>query len=131
MLYPRKVKRPKMGVRLVVRTEFKRHEAYVRTYGCSVSGCDKRPIHFHHLRSTTNAGMSAKPHSGFGIGYCWEHHEEAESKGDDHMEREHGVKRWDLAAWFVKHSPDRAMRESFDQLPPQEQGLLFEERFHA
>jgi hypothetical protein len=117
-----------MGVRTFLPTVFLRHRRYVKSFGCGVPGCLQRPVHFAHQRTAANAGKGAKPHDAFGIGYCAEHHLEEHAHGVDYMRLRYGLDRWQLAAYFVRHSPDVRMRNSFNQLPIHLQGLLFEER---
>jgi hypothetical protein len=128
LIRPQRWKRPKMGVRIMLPTVFPRHRRYVKSFGCSVPGCQGRPIHFAHQRTAANSGKGTKPHDAFGIGYCAEHHSEAHAQGEGHMRKEYGIERWQLAAYFVRNSPDSQLRKSFDRLPPHLQGLLFEER---
>ena len=127
----RKPKRPKMGVREPCPTVFPRHRRYVKSFGCSVPGCTNSPIYFAHQRTAANAGTGDKPHDAFGIGYCLEHHTEEHTKGPEHMRQTYGVERWQLAGYFVRHSPDRGMRQSFERLPFALQGLLLEERLSS
>lgn len=116
-MLPRKIKRPKMGVRPPERKIFMRHRRHVKSHGCSVPGCNEGPIEFAHVRSAANAGKDIKPHDAFGISLCRKHHRWQHNRGADSFERQFGVSMWKLAGQFVRTSPDLAMRESFNALP--------------
>ena len=117
MPYPRKLKRPKMGVREPEQKIFPRHRRYVRSFGCCVPECVEQPIDFAHLRNAANAGKGEKPHDAFGISLCREHHSWQHAHGQDSFEVRFGISMWGWAGWFVRNSPDMAMRESFNALP--------------
>jgi len=125
MLRPTRLKRPKMGVRDVVRLVWTKHQAFVRRHACSVPGCTNRPIEFAHVRNAANSGASIKPHDAFGIPLCSGHHEEAH-RGEKTFCRKYGIDPYKIAAWFLRNSPDLAMRESFAELPAHVKRRLLE-----
>ncbi len=109
---PPKRKRPRSGIERAAPRHWPRHEKFVRGHSCCVPGCQNTPIQFMHLRNAANSGEGLKPHSRFGISGCWEHHAEAHQIGHDTFAKKYGIDLWEIAAAFVRASPDRAMKES-------------------
>ena len=124
-MIPQRRKPPKMGVRVQIDKVFMRHRKWVKGFGCAVPGCKCSDIEFAHIRNAANSGKGNKPHDGFGYGLCGCHHAE-EHHGSETFARKYGIKPYALAAWFLRHSPDIAMRESFYQLPDHVQRPLLE-----
>lgn len=116
MLRPRKIKRLKMGLRDMIAKIFRRHRRWTKGFGCAVEGCLNTDMEFAHIRNAANAGMKAKPHDAFGYGLCGQHHRE-EHGGAETFWRKYGIDPYARAAWFLRNSPDIAMRESLNQLP--------------
>ncbi len=118
MLWPRRVKRPKMGVRIQIDKIFMRHRKWVKGFGCSVPGCKCTDIEFAHIRNAANSGKGNKPHDSFGRPLCGAlHHVEEHKIGADSFDRKHAIDRYAQAAWFLRNTPDRALRDSFAELP--------------
>jgi hypothetical protein len=112
MLLPHRLKRPKLGVQPQVRNIWPRHRRWVKSHGCCVSACDATTVEFAHLRSSTNAGMSQKPHDAFGVSLCRSHHIEQHALGVGALDRKYGTDLWALAAESTRRSPDLEMRSS-------------------
>ena len=131
MIRPQRIKRPRMGVRVQIDKIFMRHRKWVKGFGCAVAGawltnCEcGGGMEFAHIRNAANSGKSTKPHDAFGYGLCSTHHAE-EHRGAETFARKYGIDPYKLAAWFLRNSPDRAMRESFYQLPGHVQRTLLE-----
>ncbi len=113
MVLPRKLKRPKMGVRTPLQRIWPRHRRWVKLHGCCVPDCTASTTEFAHLRSAANAGKDQKPHDAFGISLCQTHHDEQHRIGVRSFGRKYGIDVWALAAEFAQQSPDWEMRESF------------------
>ena len=111
-MLPPKLKRPKMGVRRLQQRIWLRHRRWVRSHGCCVPGCGATIVEFAHLRSSTNAGMSQKPHDIFGVSLCRNHHVEQHRVGVGVFDTKYGTDLWALAAEFARRSPDLNMRLS-------------------
>jgi len=50
------------------------HCSYVRSYACSISGCDGRPIEVAHVRMGSGAGIGQKPDDWRTVSLCASHH---------------------------------------------------------
>jgi hypothetical protein len=111
-MLPRKLKPPKMGVRLPLIKIWRRHRRWVKSHGCCVPDCPCRAIDFAHLRSAANAGKGQKPHDVFGVSLCRVHHEEQHRLGDAAFGRKYQIDLWALVAEFARRSPDWEMRAS-------------------
>lgn len=111
-MLPRKLQRPKMSVRPVLRRTWPRHRRWVRSHGCCVPECAARRVDFAHLRSAATVGMSQKPHDIFGVSLCRVHHDEQHQMGAEAFGRKYEIDLWALAAEFARRSPDREMRTS-------------------
>ena len=122
---PRRRPVVKSGIDRGPRLEWPRHEKWTRGFSCSVPGCECRPVRFHHLRNAANSSKGKKPHSAFSIPLCDEHHEEWH-RGDKTFIAKHRIQPYRLAAWFLRNSPDVAMRASFYELPADVQRPLLE-----
>ena len=109
---PRKLTRPKMGLRSPLQKIWPRHRRWVKSHGCCVPECQASRVDFAHLRSAANAGMAQKPHDMFGISLCRDHHREQHNLGADAFGRKYGLDLWALAAEFARQSPDSEMRAS-------------------
>jgi hypothetical protein len=81
----------------------------VRGFGCSVQGCDGRPIEVAHVRNGSGAGVGQKPDDWRAVSLCRFHH------GEQHRIGERTF--WQKIAWrdpesliaeFIKASPRRA-----------------------
>lgn len=112
MTLPRKLKPPKMGVRVAVQTVWPRHRRWVRAHGCCVPDCQAVHVEFAHLRSARNSGTAQKPHDAFGISLCRTHHDEQHRIGTLSFSQKYRIELWALAAEFARRSPDHAMRAS-------------------
>jgi Putative HNHc nuclease len=117
MLLPRKLKPAKMGIRPFLQTVWPRHRRWVRAHGCCVPGCPAARTEFAHLRSAANAGTGRKPHDAFGVSLCYAHHDEQHRVGAHSFSQKYQIDLWVLAAEFVRHSPDEAMRASLKLMP--------------
>lgn len=112
MTLPPKRKPQRSGILRESPRKWPRHEAFVRRHACSVPGCDRAPVEFAHIRSAANSGTGLKPHSAFGISLCHYHHALQHAVGQREFEKRYRINLEQLAAEFVRASPDRAMRES-------------------
>ena len=112
MRLPRKLRRPRMGVRSPVQKIWPRHRRWVKAHGCCVADCPCPNVDFAHLRSAANAGKDQKPHDIFGVSLCRLHHEEQHRIGADAFNQRYGIDLWALAAEFARTSPDWEMRAS-------------------
>jgi hypothetical protein len=101
-----------MGVRRLQQRIWLKHRRWVRSHGCCVPGCGATIVEFAHLRSSTNAGMSQKPHDIFGVSLCRNHHVEQHRVGVGAFDTKYGTDLWALAAEFARRSPDLNMRLS-------------------
>ena len=117
MILPRKLKRPKMAVRAVIRKVWPRHRRWVKSHGCCVPGCPAHDVDFAHLRSAADAGLGQKPHDMFGVSLCRRHHDEQHRIGVDAFGRKYRIDLSDLAAEFARRSPDWQMRQSLPLRP--------------
>jgi hypothetical protein len=113
MIRPKRLKRPKMGVREPERRIFQVHRAFVRRHACSVPGCDRKPIEFAHVKTRGSGG-----HDKDGVSLCLEHHREQHSIGIETFQRRHGIDLWAVAAAFVRATPDKALREHLREAAP-------------
>src|ERR1700744_5867918 len=108
---PTKRKRPKMHAdREDYRREFRSHRRYVKGFGCCVPGCLATEIEFAHIRDAANAGISIKPPDWFAVGLCRFHHQEQHDCGVWTFQDRHKIDLYDLAAQFVRESPDKQIR---------------------
>jgi len=101
---PRKLTRPKMGLRSPLQKIWPRHRRWVKSHGCCVPECQASRVDFAHLRSAANAGMAQKPHDMFGISLCRDHHGEQHSLGIDAF----GANTASTSGRSPPSSPDRA-----------------------
>lgn len=125
MIFPQRRKRDRYGIDRGPRLVWPHHEKWVRGFGCSVPGCKCTPIRCHHLRNAANSSTSKKPHSAFVISLCDAHHDECH-KGEKTFAEKYGLSLYAIAGRLLRHSPDRAMRESFHELPAHVQRPLLE-----
>jgi hypothetical protein len=121
-MLPRKLKPPKMGVRLPLQKIWHRHRRFVRSHGCCVPDCPAATIEFAHLRSAANSGTAQKPHDMFGVSLCRMHHDEQHRIGATAFGRKYRIDLWALAAEFARRSPDRKMHASLKLIPADEIG---------
>jgi hypothetical protein len=119
---PRKLKRPKMAVRVVIHKIWPRHRRWVKSHGCCVPDCPAQSVDFAHLRSAANSGTAEKPHDIFGVSLCRAHHDEQHRIGTEAFNRKYGIDLWDIAAAFARFSPDREMRASLRLIAAQQIG---------
>jgi hypothetical protein len=117
MRLPRKLKRPKLGVREPLQKIWPRHRRWVKSHGCCVPMCRARQVDFAHLRSAANAGKGQQPHDSFGVSLCRLHHDEQHRIGADAFGRKYGIDLWHFAEEFARRSPDWGMRTSLRQAP--------------
>jgi hypothetical protein len=109
---PAKLKRPRMGARVLVQKIWPRHRRWVRSHGCCIPECDAVQVEFAHVRSAATAGTGQKPHDAFGVSLCHTHHDEQHRLGLARFEAKYGIDLRALAAEFAQRSPDREMRAS-------------------
>lgn len=83
------------------------HRAWVRSFHCSVPGCQLMPIECAHVRRANNSGMGIKPSDAFTLALCREHHAESH-RGEATFERKHGMDLMALAEEFYRNSPHRS-----------------------
>lgn len=112
---PPKVKRQRSGIERSPRREWPRHRKFVRSHGCCVPGCTHGPSDFAHVKSRGAGGGDET-----GVSLCREHHTEQHAIGIETFQRRYGIDLWDLAAAFVRASPDRAMKEAIRLAEAQE-----------
>ena len=112
-MLPQRRKRESMGVKTPER-EFPGHRAFVRSFGCSVPGCDRLPIEFAHVRKGLPAGEAGgtamKPHDKWGISLCGGpagHHNEQHTLGETTFAAKYGLDLVALAQEFQRRSPHR------------------------
>ena len=111
-MLPPRLKRAKMGLRVLPQRIWPKHRRWVKSHGCCVPGCPASQVEFAHLRSAANAGTALKPHDMFGISLCRGHHDEQHRLGAAAFGRKYQIDQWALAAEFAQRSPDREMRAS-------------------
>jgi hypothetical protein len=58
------------------------HCNFVRSHGCSVSGCTGRPIEVAHVRNGSGAGIGQKPDDFRCVSLCRDHHDEQHRVGE-------------------------------------------------
>ena len=104
---PAKVKRQRSGIERAPQKIWPRHERFVRGHACCVRGCTDGPIDFAHVKSRGAGGGSEH-----GISLCRAHHVEQHAIGIETFARKYDLDLLELAAAFVRASPDRAMKES-------------------
>jgi hypothetical protein len=122
MMLPRKLKRPKLAVRVVVQKVWPRHRRWVRSHCCCVPDCPAKSVDFAHLRSAANAGIAQTPHDIFGVSLCRAHHDEQHRIVANAFSRKYGIDLWDIAAEFARRSPDLEMRASLKLISAQQLG---------
>lgn len=113
-LPPKKAKQ-RMGLRDEVR-EYPGHRKWVRSFACSVPGCDQGPIEAAHVRKGVpvddKGGTSLKPHDKWCISLCKAHHDEQHAIGEASFAAKHGVDLIAKARAFARASPHRQKWES-------------------
>ena len=82
------------------------HCNFVRSFACSVSGCDGRPIEVAHVRNGSGAGISQKPDDFRTVSLCRDHHSEQHRVGERSFWRGRDVGA--LIEAFIASSPKRA-----------------------
>ena len=107
---PPKLKRQRSGIERAEQRVWPRHRKHVKSYGCCVPGCLNRPVDFAH-GTTRGAGGGDET----GIGLCREHHAEQHQRGILTFQREHNIDWDELAAAYVRTSPDRALRDALKE----------------
>lgn len=107
IIRPRKLPRPKMGVREQERRTYPVHQAYVRRHSCSVPGCAQTPIEFDHVQTRGAGG-----HDGQGVAVCVQHHVERHAIGIETFQLKYGIDLYAIASYFAKNTTDRALREA-------------------
>ena len=112
MKLPKKLRRPRMGVRAPLQKIWPRHRRWVRSHGCCVPECQAVSVDFAHLRSARNAGKGQRPHDIFGVSLCRLHHDEQHRIGAGAFGKKYQIDLWALAAEFARRSPDWQMRVS-------------------
>lgn len=96
------------------------HRAFVRSHGCCVPGCDRRPVEFAHVRGGTGGGIGVKPSDRWGISLCGHdiefegHHAEQHRIGEASFAAKYAIDLTALALEFVKRSPRRALLEQMN-----------------
>src|SRR3954452_24131792 len=93
-MLPRKLKQPKMAVRIAIRKVWPRHRRWVKSHGCCVPDCLADSVDFAPLRSAANAGMEQKPHDIFGVSLCRVHHDEQHRVGAGAFSRKYAIDLW-------------------------------------
>lgn len=102
MTLPRKIaKEPKRSERW----RSQAHCSFVRSFHCSVPGCQGMPIEVAHVRSGSDGGMGKRPSDWNTISLCRDHHSEQHRIGEKSFERKHGIDMAALAEEFSKASP--------------------------
>lgn len=81
-----------------------RHLKFVRSFACSVPGCQRWPIEAHHIRTAANSGTGMKPADRWVISLCLEHHNEVHN-GQETFEAKYGLDPTELAGEFARKSP--------------------------
>jgi len=109
ILRPKKLKRPRMGVRKPERRIFQVHQAFVRRHSCSVPGCQGLPIEFAHATSRGAGG-----HDRTGFSCCTEHHVEQHTIGIETFQRKYNIDLQAIAAEFARLTPDKALRQAIE-----------------
>lgn len=102
-MLPRRAKRPKMGVREVVRRDFPVHRGFVKGHVCCV--CGAWPVDFHHVVSRGAGGSDWD-----GVPLCHDCHMEFHASGIDTFEKRHKIDLRALAAEFCRRTTDKALR---------------------
>jgi hypothetical protein len=82
------------------------HRDWVRSFRCSVPGCQLMPIEVAHINRASNGGMARKASDAFTVSLCREHHAESH-RGERTFEKRHGVDLMALAQEFYRKSPHR------------------------
>jgi hypothetical protein len=126
MRLPKKLRRPRMGVRAPLQKIWPRHRRWVKAHGCCVPDCRCPRVDFAHLRSATNAGKDQKPHDIFGVSLCRLHHEEQHRIGAHAFGRKYNIDLSALAAEFARTSPDWEMRASLNLIRAEDIGRASE-----
>lgn len=104
MLPARIPKKPKRATRW----RSQAHCNFVRSHGCSVLGCDGRPIEVAHVRMGSGAGIGQKPDDWNVVSLCRYHHAEQHRLGEWTFWKHIGERDpWDLRDEFIKASPKR------------------------
>lgn len=111
-MLPPRLKRAKMGLRILPQRIWPKHRRWVRSHGCCVPGCSAAQVEFAHMRSAAIAGTAQKPHDMFGISLCRAHHDEQHRLGAAAFGRKYQIDQWALASEFAQRSPDWEMRAS-------------------
>jgi len=114
-LIPRRREVTSSGIRRGPRREWPRHRAFLRKHHCVVPGCITEPIEVSHIRTANNAGTGLKPHDAFAVSMCHQHHWEYHNVGHYTFEFRHSLNLDEIAAEFVRRSPDRDMRKSISE----------------
>lgn len=88
------------------------HRKWIRGFGCSVPGCDGRPIECAHVRIGTDGGVGAKPSDRWCIALCRSHHSLQHTLGEASFETRFGIEMKELAEEFFRRSPHRHKLEA-------------------
>jgi hypothetical protein len=83
------------------------HLKFVRSFACSIPGCNGRPIEAAHIRLGAHAGMSQKPDDSRAISLCTDHHRQAHNKGEETFAAMYQLDYDKLITHFVSRSPHR------------------------
>ena len=110
MLPSRIAKKPKRSSRW----RSQGHLNFVRSFHCSINGCQDMPIECAHVRLGSGAGMGQKPDDWRVVPLCREHHSQQHTVGEQTFWK--GVDIEALIEAFCKASPKaREIKEAQSQ----------------
>jgi hypothetical protein len=101
-MLPRRIPKP---TKRASRWRSQAHCNFVRSHGCSISGCTGRPIEVAHVRNGSGAGMGQRPDDFRCVSLCRDHHSEQHRVGEQTFWEGRSVEL--LIAEFNRASPKR------------------------
>jgi hypothetical protein len=117
---PKKRERPRMGVKDEVRRTFPVHQAFVRRHSCSIPGCARGMIEFHHVLT-----RGARHGDEYGVSLCGGpdgHHAEFHRLGIQSFQRKYTIDLLAIAEAFCKATTDRALRQMLRERAEENRG---------
>ncbi len=111
MIIPKRLKRPKMGVREPSKLRSPSHLKWVRGHSCCVStgACDAN-IEAHHVRETVDGnggGIGLKPDDSSAVPLCAFHHQNVHMVGIKTFQALHKIDLTRIAETLWQRSPHR------------------------
>ncbi len=111
MTLPKRLKRPRMGVREQSKVRSPSHLKWVRGHSCcAASGACLGAVEAHHVRETVDGsggGIGLKPDDSSAVPLCRFHHQTVHTSGADTFQTLHRIDLSALAAELWKRSPHR------------------------